>query len=505
MSRDGAGNLYPAIPGTLYDIGIGLMDSLDAMSADSPVQYSRNLSPEALGAFGLIVGGPWAAAPKGALASGIARRGAEETLPAEVELLARHPTTSPNRIISQAAQPGGYWVNLHSGDVPTDGLMVRKAVSGSGLEKLTAEDIAQYIKNNPELRQPSTYLSVWRDSATGKIHLGVARRFDPDEIRKAAKFGERAGQTEGHDVSTGQDFAIGNWDTFVRSSEFLDRMYEMARVGREYLDQFPNKEWWNILGGPLERLYGADRLRQVAGFLATAAPRTAPWPNAQVASEYMRRLIAGEPLVQPDFRIPADAMGGSGGPGRMMPMEQTRRANLMKAGRGAIDELRLDKVRNQGQALMGDPEAMVFDRQWAKLSEDPSRGIYANSRPNIITAGNDYRTLEDAVARAAHAAGRTPRDFSADVWVGIRQTLKTKGELFGIKHSHPKSIFGESKSFSDLFDDLIVAKARHLGITPAQLEARLRSGDASLLSFLLMSPVIYKVYRQWAIDENMRQ
>jgi hypothetical protein len=219
----------------------------------------------------------------------------------------------------------------------------------------------------------------------------------------------------------------------------------------------------------------------------------------------MRRLIAGEPLVQPNFRIPADAMGGSGGPGRMMPMEQTRRANLMKAGRGAIQELRLDKVRSQGQALVGDPDAMVFDRHWAKLSEDPSRGIYANSRPNIITAGTDYRTLEDAVARAAQAVGRTPRDFSADVWVGIRQTLKTKGELFGIKHSHPKSIFGESKSFADLFDDLIAKKAMHLGITVAQLEERRPKRDVSLLSFLLTSPTIYKVYRQWAADENMRQ
>ena len=80
-----------------------------------------------------------------------------------------------------------------------------------------------------------------------------------------------------------------------------------------------------------------------------------------------------------------------------------------------------------------------------------------------------------------------PSRCSADVWTGIRETIKNEGELYGTKFK-ASAISGESKSYADHFDDLISAKAKHLGITVRELEEKLRNGDANLMAFVLASP-----------------
>ena len=79
------------------------------------------------------------------------------------------------------------------------------------------------------------------------------------------------------------------------------------------------------------------------------------------------------------------------------------------------------------------------------------------------------------------------RDYSARVWVGIRETIKDNWELFGETYQKG-SIQGPSKSYADIFDDLISEKAKKLGITVLEMEERLRKGDAELLSAILAAP-----------------
>lgn len=258
-------------------------------------------------------------------------------------------------------------------------------------------------------------------------------------------------------------------------------------------------------GGPFERAYGAANMPQTAGFTASTAPNTAPIQNLQQMSEYMRRHIRGEPIIQPEWRAPEGLM--SLAPGRQLPLEQSRVANLQKASRGDIEALRLDKVRNEAQAMMGDPNAVVLDRHWARVAEKPSEGIYTGSQEGVISADprvnrpSDYGLLKDQVTIAANAAGRPPRDFSADAWTGIRNTIQKTGQLFGEKF-RGAAISGESKSYADHFEDLIRTKAQHMGMTAQELEKRLRGGDASLLGVMLGAPTIGAAYRYWAAGQG---
>ena len=177
-------------------------------------------------------------------------------------------------------------------------------------------------------------------------------------------------------------------------------------------------------------------------------------------------------------------------------METGRTNNLLKSGRGDLTALRQDKVREEAAALMGSPDAVVLDTHWSKIAEAPSRGIYSNTQEGLISAGKDYALLKSSVTEAAKAAGRSPRDYSADVWTGIRETLRNKAELFGQKYKKG-SVSGESKSYSDIFDDLISKKAKHLGISKSKMEKRLREGDAELLSVMLGSPMVYEIYQEY--------
>jgi hypothetical protein len=231
---------------------------------------------------------------------------------------------------------------------------------------------------------------------------------------------------------------------------------------------------------------------QLQAFLASTSPNTNPNLNIRNATEYMRRYIKGEDVIQPDFRIPENAVGRT--PGKQIGMEKGRIDNLEKSARGEIDLLEKEKVRNMGQALRGDPEAAVFDRHYAYMSEEPDLGIYTAPTPGKMPSlvSDEYGELYNTVAEEAAKAGRSPRDYSADAWTGFREYLKrTRG---GIPHS--------SKGMADIFSDLIEEKARHLGITPDQLKKELGKGNAELLSLLIATPVGAKLYADYQAEKD---
>ena len=104
----------------------------------------------------------------------------------------------------------------------------------------------------------------------------------------------------------------------------------------------------------------------------------------------------------------------------------------------------------------------------------------------------DARCLTDSpnageVRDLAKKNNRSGRDFSADVWTGIRDTLARTGELFGIRHGR-RSV-GVSKSLADHFDDLINEKSASLGISRKAMLDRLQKGDASLLGYVIATPI----------------
>lgn len=421
-------------------------------------------------------------------------------------ILGLHPTTTAQKIAEETLG-GGYSVHVPTGARPSEGLMVGKYGNEDPRNLVVAKEQfspasveAHAAKNAKALAAEDAYLGSWLEEPTNKVYLDVSRRFAPEQVRQATKFGEGSGQISLYDIGAGATKPVGNWRGFVASPEFNQRMGEMADVGRAYLNKQPTKEWWDMHNTAFERVYGKQNIPQAAGFTASTAPVTAPRENVQMMSEYMRRHLKGEPIVQPDFRIPETAMKRVG---MQMPMETGRAANLEKSARGAIDELQRAKVRSEAQALLGDPNAVVLDRHWARLSEDPARGIYAHPEEGVIEAKplkkgqHDYDFMADQVRTAARSAKRDPRDYSADVWTGIRETIKNTDQLFGTPHKG-SAITGESKSYADHLDDLILDKAKHLKITPAEMERRLSRGDAELLSTVLAgSPAIYGVYQRW--------
>ena len=421
-------------------------------------------------------------------------------------LLGKTTESTPEAII-EATQQGGYSVNLPTGTTPGEGLMMgkyanvdpRNMVLESG-QPLTESELSEFVKRNEAaLGKPENFLGTWSDPESGKTYLDVSRRFEPGEIRKATKFGERTGQLAGYNVGEGASFPVGNWRNFIEGPEFAGRMDEMAAVGRDYLSKHMSKEWWDMHGSSFERVYGPQRLDQLAGFIAATAPNAQPRENLQTMSEYMRRLIKQEPIIQPDYRIPPGQMSRK--EGSKIGMESSRAANLRQAEKGNLAGLQKNKVREEALALMGDPTAVVLDRHWARIAEDPSRGIFTASSEGIVEAGADYEALKAAVSKAAEAANRTPRDYSADVWTGIRETIKNKSELFGQKYKG-SAIRGESKSYADQFDDLIADKAKFLGISVPEMEKRLRNGDATLLSIMLLTPLGTEAYKQYQSEKS---
>jgi hypothetical protein len=410
--------------------------------------------------------------------------------------LSEFASTTPTRIQNKT-KAGGYSVNLPSGQLPDTGLMMgryantdpRNMVIPAG-NKLTREDILNFASTNKKaLKNPENYLGTWQDGPNGPIYLDTSKRFDPSEIRSATKFGEKTGQLAGYDVGAGQTIPVGNWEQFINSPEFIGptgRLAQMETAGRDYLSNFPTGNWWDIRGSNMENVYGKANLPQVAGFTASTAPVSAPRENIQTMSEYMRRYIKGEPILQPEWRVPPGMMTRT--EGVQIGMEGSRANNLVRSGRGDYANLSGKKVGEEGRALMGDPNAVVLDRHQIRVSEDPSRGIYASGTADIITP-DQYDSLKNAIVTyTKNHSSKNANEASADIWTGIRETIKNKSDLFGTKFQG-SAVTGDSKSYIDHFNDLIKDKAKHLGISIKEMEAKLRAGDANLMSFLLATPV----------------
>ena len=163
--------------------------------------------------------------------------------------------------------------------------------------------------------------------------------------------------------------------------------------------------------------------------------------------------------------------------------------NAERVAAGRMSEVQSDKVNDMYHALLGQARA-VIDRHYAKIAEDPARGIFTGPVANVVESSmktgkvEAYPLIENAVRTAAKRAGIPLSDYSAWVWEGIRKTIKDTGQLFGQQHrasAIPDTVTG----FNEIFTDLVAKKAKHLGISVEALEAKLRSGDAELLAALI--------------------
>jgi len=417
--------------------------------------------------------------------------------------LGAFPSTTVGRIRNATNQRGGYSVNLATGDQPTSGLMMGRYANNDPRNTsgpvINANLINEHAsKNAIPLSSSENYFGTWLNpEEQSKAYLDVSKRFNPDQIRQATKYGERTGQLAGYNVGSGQSFPVGNWEEFIRSPEFMGpngRLAQMEQVGRDYLARHPTGDWWDIRGSTLEDVYGKSNLPQVAGFTASTAPVSAPRENIQTMSEYMRRHIKGEPILQPNWRVPAGAMTRT--EGVQIGMEGSRANNLTQSSLGNYGNLSGMKVGEEGRALMGDPKAVVLDRHQIRVSEDPSRGIFASGQPDIIDPKR-YGLLKGSITDyAKDYSTKNANRASADIWTGIRETIKNNSDLFGTKFKG-SAITGDSKSYIDHFNDLIKDKAEFMKISVPEMKSRLGRGDANLLSLLLSTPIGAAIYAEY--------
>lgn len=418
-----------------------------------------------------------------------------------------YPTTTAGRIQNKTMADDGYTVNMVTGEVPTEGIMMGTYANDSGITgvlqgpKIKRKEIIEWVQKNAKaLTGVNKHLGTWIDRADDTLYLDVAKWFAPDELRAATKFGEKTGQKAGFNLATFEETPVGSWTEFIRSPEFQQRMEDMAVIGRDYLKKHANKEWWDIHGTLFEEIYGTKRLEQVAGFVASTSPSTNPTDNIRIASEYMRRLIKGEDILQPNWRIPEGTQTRKAGTQLSHHENIGGGANLEKAAKGDLQGLRAEKVNDMARAMMGDPDAGVMDRWWTRIAEKPEAGVFTGTQEGAFNKPtgslNQYKALQAEVANAAKRAGRSLRDFSADVWTGMREVAKNTGELFGQKMT-PGAIAGESKGQADILTDLVESKAKFLGISVAEMKARLRRGDENLLSIVLATPLGAYLFAQF--------
>jgi hypothetical protein len=430
---------------------------------------------------------------------------------------------------------GGFSVNPRTGEIPQEGVMVGRYPNQSQRtanmppQDLTPAAVTKFLKANADVlakeeRRP-THVGGWmkKDEAGTPLEAFLDVSEKHDTVRSATKRGELQtdpamvrnandtwpnGQEQVYDVASGTESPVGNLADFLRGvtrdsdgRTFQQRLDEMFTAGEPVMAD--KQDWWGLPGGPYEDVYGPDRLRQNAGFLAATSPETKPIENARVASEYTRRAIKGEPIIQPDYRIPDDAVAFT--PGKQMKYEQSRIANLEKAAAGDLDAMRMDKINDMAHANIGD-DVSVIDRRFAKVAEDPKAGIYAGAEPNLVEPAMDYHPeggpgayawFSNAVIDGAKRNGMTVKKYSATVWEGIGETIRTTGELFGVPH--PASAIPEAEGgFNDILPKLVAEKASKLGITVPEMVQRLRSGDANLLAAVLSTPAGLQAYRAWA-------
>ena len=401
------------------------------------------------------------------------------------------------------------------------------------LSQFTVDDVRAFIEEHADeyvkaqgKGKPLT-VGTWKgvdDQGVPHVYLDVAAKHD--DVRKATVAAATQKQPPGtvrrptgewpeaqkaiFDLENSQELPVGNLAEFVGSPEFQRRLDEMYEAGVPVMD---DKNWWDLRGTDIEKVYGEERLPGVAGFLASTSNATPPVANLRSASEYIRRWIKGEPVVQPDFRIPDTAVGslkhhlGSvtpgdyARPGLQIPFEKARVNNLEKVAAGAPETINADKMNDMFHALLGEERA-VIDRRYAKLAEDPSRGIYVAGEDNVVppvmggTQVTPYALIENAVRTAAERRGMSLSHYSAYVWEGIGNTIKQTGELYGVKHP-AHAIPPASQGFPPIFTQMVKEKAAEWGISTEEFIRRLRAGDAELLSAVLATSAGMSAFQQW--------
>jgi hypothetical protein len=506
-----------------------------------------------------------------------AAAGAVEEMPLVTTIREMPPAARPTRVFNAIMEPGatGYTVHPRSGEILSAGtdstVMVGQFPNATlrtfviPVQDFKPRMVQDFIKQNTDVfnKFPDAYMGGWVED--GKVYLDVSKRVET--VREATKFGEvlnpgatpkpwtaqqkAAGmprqwadvdpavvrnpdgtwpraQEAVADLSTNPVTFTGirNWNEFVTSPAFQQRLDEMATVGRGAMgESFQN--WWDITKGPLARVYGEDMIEKVAGLMASTSPQASPVSNMQLASELIRRAIRGETMRQPNWRAPATAMGDAtqrltgsptGGfspkPGAAMPAPNTweNNADLIMAGRGS--EIGQDKVNDMRRALLGDLDVAVIDRHYAKLAEDPvgagvnpKLGIYTSTVPNRIETSmktgkiENYPVIENEVRTAAERAGVPLAQYSAWVWEGIRDTIRKTGRLYGQPH-RASAIPETTTGFNEVFEDLVKMKAQHLGLSVSELERRLRAGNAELLGAVLSTGAGATAYRAWEAEQT---
>jgi hypothetical protein len=495
------------IYGAARGLGQGLLGGArltqKALQGD-PIDPGELLSAASLGVSGGLL------APPGgmSLGAGPLRRGMVQGGKSLVDdlksgVLGAFKSTKARTIVAKTKERGGYSVNLQTGEEPAEGIMAgkyantdpRTTVLEPGL--LTPKQVeAHATKNAKVLSSPDHYFGTWTDPVTGKTYLDVSKRFAASDIRPATKFAEKTGQISMYNAGTGESPPVGSFPGFVTGAAtpegvvpYAQRLQEMGGVGREYMAQHPGADWWRTPN--IERVYGKQNMPQASGLLASTSTNTKPQPNVQLMTEYMRRHLAGEPMIQPGWRAPENVLGGAVGPGSKMGLETGRggrKANLLSAARGDLGAMRGEVVKEKVQALSGDPAAIVLDRIQVRLAEQPSAGIFAEAKEGVSPTGKNRQLVKDTITEQARIAGENPDTFSANVWAGVREHVKKTGELYGtpLPGSQRMTRGTESKSYDDLFVDLVARKAKKLGISVKALESKLRKGDAELLSHILV-------------------
>jgi hypothetical protein len=430
-------------------------------------------------------------------------------------------TARPSSVYKAIIEHGGYTVNPHTGDLVVPGqpgpVMAGKYPNGNPRTlvvpraQFTPDAVGKWFKANFDVfaKHEDAHIGGWVSG--DQVYLDVSTGYA--NVRKATKAAEQqahplaARDGEGRFVPRGQEAVwdpvtgehpVGNVHEFINSPEFRSRMEQMLPIGREAMG---GKNWWNIKGGPIEATYGSEHLPIVAGMIASASPQQNVENNMRIASEYVRRVLVGEPVVQPNFKVPKGSVGFT--PGEGIAFTKTHANNTEKVADWRMEQLRADKVNDMFHALMGDPNAAVFDRHWAKLIEDAERGIYADREENVVRGPlsssnkrSPYADIENVVRDAAKAAGVTPADYSAWVWEGIRKTIKETGELFGTKYK-AEAIPGRPEGFNEVFERLVQEKADLRNISVEAFKARLRKGDATLLSAVLATATGLRALTAW--------
>lgn len=431
----------------------------------------------------------------------------------------------PSAVYKAIIANGGYTVSPHTGrlvvpDAPGP-VMAGKFPNGNTRTvaipraQFNPDVVADWFRRNYDIfrKDLDAHIGGWVSGDT--VYLDVSKGYTT--VRKATKAAERQlaptatrtaegvlepkGQMAVWDPLTG-DHPVGNIHEFINSPEFRARMAAMAPIGREAMR---GQNWWDITKGPIADTYGKENLPRVAGMIAASSPQSGVDQNLRMASEYVRRLLSNEALIQPHFRMPKDAVGFE--PGGGFPFAVTHGNNVRKVADWRMEDLNADKVNDMYHALMGDPNTGVYDRHWAKLAEKPEAGIFADTDPNVLPGPlsssnkrSPYADVENVVRAAAKDAGVSVADYSAWVWEGIRKTIRETGELFGQQHD-AAAIPGNHEGFNDVFVRMVKEKAERKGLTVAEFTERLRTGNASLLSALLATGVGVEALTRWKAIE----